>query len=114
MKICNHCNGTGHGLHNSQCEKCAGSGEGTVMVFWGYDQFPFILASGGTLEDDGRAFVPAYNMRIRPMKIMPLKEGKAVKERLKELEDEQNKTLKSMRKCFNARLKLLFPWAIKI
>jgi len=124
MKTCKHCKGTGRiTLPPSyppkrtddtfvDCPQCAGSGEGTVMVFWRYDMFPFVLAAKGTLQDDGTAFVPSYQGSFRPIKIMPMKEGNELAAKLQALAAEQEMALSAVRAGFHARLKELAPWVL--
>ena len=69
MKTCKHCKGSGriaappeHRPKSTEdtfvdCPKCGGTGEGSYMIFWAYDLFPYILGATGTLEDDGMATV---------------------------------------------------------
>lgn len=125
MKTCKYCKGTGRvtlpptyppkRTHDTfvDCPQCAGSGEGSVMVFWRCDTFPFVLAGQGTLQDDGTAFVPSYQGSFRPTHILPMKEGKELAAKLKALAAEQDIALTAVRAGFHARLKEIAPWVIK-
>lgn len=125
MKTCKHCKGTGRVTlppsyppkrtddTYADCPKCNGTGEGQQMIFWRHDMFPFILAAPGTLEDDGTAYVPTYQGKFRPVKVMPLKEGREVWGKLLALKTEQEAVLKAVREGFHSRLVSTAPWFIK-
>lgn len=98
-----------------KCTECDGTGKAQhfEMMFWHYDQFPFILASRGFLRDDGTAYCPSYNACFRPVKIMSLKDGKAFAAQLEELTKERKVMFETLEKSYRIRLRQIAPWAIK-
>lgn len=125
MKICERCKGEGRitgppaypprrtEYTYIDCPKCGGTGDAQQMIFWPYDQFPFLLAAPGTLKDDGTAYVPSYQGSFRPAKVMPMKEGKELAAKLKALAAEQDMAVAAVRAGFRARLNEIAPWATK-
>ena len=116
---CPECKGTGEhkqrGGPTLKCTECNGTGEHRKfeMIFWPYDQFPFVLASRGFLLDDGMAYCPSYNACFRPIKVMPLKEGEAFKKLLDEIEQERKQVFQTLEKSYRFQLHALAPWAVK-
>lgn len=111
---CPDCKGTGKfGL--SKCTECDGTGKAQrfQMMFWPYDQFPFILASRGFMYDNGTCYCPAYNGRFRPVKVMSLEEGEKVKADLDTIEHERHTMLTIIERSYRVRLRMIAPWAIK-
>ena len=116
---CPECKGTGEhkqrGGPTLICTECNGTGEHHEfeMIFWPYDQFPFVLASRGFLLDTGWAYCPSYNTSFKPIKVMPLKEGTEFKAKLDELEQERKNVLQTLDKSYRFRLHTMAPWAVK-
>lgn len=116
---CPQCKGTGEHKQKDgptlKCTECNGTGEHRKfeMIFWSYDQFPFILGSRGFLLDTGLAYCPSYNAAFRPLKIMPLKEGAEFKAKLDELEKEHRVVMHALHKSYLMRVQQIAPWAIK-
>jgi len=115
---CPYCKGTGKQPKQSakapafKCHNCNGSGKRKhfEMIFWRYDQFPFLIASPGFLEDNGMAYVPAYQRHFRPIKVLPLDEGKALWNEMECLQWRRDLMLKSFNAGWKARLNRLAPW----
>ena len=121
---CPHCKGTGeqpapwaveskgHAAPTFRCQKCNGSGERKIfeMIFWPYDKFPYLLASPGFMEDNGTAYVPAYQGHFRPVKVLALDEGKVLWKLLEGLQRERNQTLSAVEAGWKARLDQVAPW----
>lgn len=110
-KKCPTCKGVGkfrNGLKGSflRCRDCDGTGVAhrTVMVFWPYDQFPFVLCSPGFMRDNGWAYCPSYGSAFLPVKVMELQEGEQVKKKLEALVRERDVVLKSLEKCWKAQI----------
>lgn len=119
-KKCPECKGTGEWRNGKngpmmKCMECDGSGEAQhfEMIFWAYDQFPFVLASRGFIRDDGTAFVPSYARAFRPLKVMSMKDGKQFKDQLDALEEERKKVLESLENGWRVRVRVMAPWAMK-
>lgn len=83
------------------------------MIFWPYDQFPFILAAPGTLQDDGTAYVPSYQGKFRPLKVLPMKEGKELWKQIQALAALRTQAIEAVSAGFKARLDMLVPWLRK-
>jgi hypothetical protein len=125
MKTCKHCNGSGriaappeHRPKSTEdtfvdCPKCGGTGEGSYMIFWAYDQFPYVLGAPGTMEDDGMATVPSYQSKVRPIKVLAMTEGREMLARITELNKEHIAAMRAIHCGFVARLKEVAPWAVK-
>ena len=119
--LCPTCQGTGKYPHQTEdapshkCTECNGTGEAQhfEMIFWSYDQFPYVLASRGFLRDYGAAYVPSYNACFRPVKVMSLADGTAVKDTLRALEQERRVALEALEKSYRDRLRSVAPWAVK-
>lgn len=88
-----------------KCQDCNGSGEKKIfeMMFWPYSQFPYVLASPGFMEDNGTAYVPSYQGHFRPIRVLPLAEGKKLWAELEALQRERNTALKTLELGFNTR-----------
>lgn len=76
------------------------------FAFWKYDLFPFLLGGEVTkMREDGKVETKEYgrNTYFVPVKILPLKDGKAINERLRELEREYKRSLEAVRSDFMAQ-----------
>lgn len=117
---CPDCKGTGeHKQKNGptfMCHECKGTGEKQhfEMIFWSYDQFPYMLASRGFMQDDGTAYVPSYTFAVRPLKVLALDEGKKLWAALEDLQRTRNITMKALDDGWKAQLDTLAPWRHKI
>ena len=80
------------------------------MIFWSYDQFPYMLASPGHMDDNGLAYVPSYMGYFKPVKVMSLESGKKLKTKLETLAAERTATYSSVHKGFMAQLDMIAPW----
>ena len=119
---CPHCKGTGEQPKQNakpydkvpafRCQECNGSGERKTfeMIFWPYDRFPYLLASPGFMEDNGMAYVPAYQGHFRPVKVLGLAEGKQLLDMLKALQCERDQVLSALETGWKVRLDQLAPW----
>ena len=98
-----------------KCVECDGTGieQRFQMMFWLYDQFPFVLASQGFLRDDGTCYCPAYQACFRPAKIMTLEEGKKIALALEQLTREHRLAMAVVNNGYMDRLKDLIPWIKK-
>lgn len=120
---CPYCNGTGESpskLSKSRaprfkCQECNGSGErkNFEMMFWKYDQFPYVLSAPGFLEDNGTAYVPSYASHFRPIIILSLSEGVELKTKLDALEHERAAAIRTLHEGFRSRLEAVCPRALK-
>lgn len=109
-KKCPACKGTGEYRHKGnpplKCTECGGDGAAKhfLMIFWAYDQFPFVLADRGFMRDDGLAFVPSYNACFQPTRTMPLKEGRWLWQQIEALRKERQTVLDTLEKGYRIRL----------
>jgi hypothetical protein len=111
---CPACKGTGVNEAPCKCTECNGDGKAHrfQMIFWHYDQFPFVLADRGFISQ-GRAYLPAYNSHFTPCKVMPLKSGKALKAELNKLKTTHDDMIFAVRSTLKDKVRALAPWAIK-
>lgn len=118
---CPTCKGTGlqrkerKDAPDFRCQDCNGDGERKTfeMIFWRYDQFPFLLGSPGFMQDNGMAYCPSYQGQFRPVKVLSLAEGKQLWDKLEGLQRERNEMLKAIEVGWKARLDQLAPWRHK-
>jgi hypothetical protein len=98
-----------------KCTECNGTGveQQFQMVFWPHDQFPYVLASRGFLQDDGLCYCPAYLGSFQPIRVMPLEEGQKIAHQLDTLTIERVLALASLNNGFAARRDAIAPWAKK-
>ncbi len=117
---CDVCHGTGEIRPKNKkderrfnCTQCNGTGElqHYEMIFWSYDQFPFVLAGAGFVQDNGTAWLPSYESSFRPLKVMSLTDGQKFKDRLDALKQERDTVLESLEKGWQIRLDAMAPWA---
>ncbi len=87
-----------------------------LFAFWRYDLYPYVL--GGVAErmdDDGRVYVRAYQGWVKPIKLMPIKKGKALLDALKGhphgLEAQRRADLEKFEEKWDDTLFALFPEA---
>lgn len=71
-----------------------------LYAFWKYDLFPYVL--GGEvveMRDDGRVLVKGYGpgFWFKPIRLVPVKTGKAIKKKLDEIEARHNKAQKKLK-----------------
>jgi hypothetical protein len=69
-----------------------------LYAFWKYDLFPYIL--GGEvrdIDDRGLVYIEAYQGRFKPILILPLEKGLAIKKELNNLEREFRTKTKELR-----------------
>lgn len=73
-----------------------------LFAFWNYSSFPYVLGSEIIeIESDGRAYAPAYQGWITPIKILPLAAGNKLKNKLEELTKAYNAEEAALKKKFN-------------
>ena len=86
-----------------------------AYAFWGYDTFPYCL--GGEVQeikDDGYVLVKGYqSYKFKPKFFTTLAHGRELKERLDELKEQHREMRNILNEAFDARLKLLAPFALK-
>jgi hypothetical protein len=75
------------------------------MIFWPYDQYPFVLWAPGFMVDDERAWVPSYKAYFNPVAILPMHVGHAIGRELQRLKVLREHLLDSMEKEFLDLLK---------
>lgn len=57
-----------------------------LFAFWRYDLYPYVLgAEIDAMTEEGSVYAPSYQSWFRPIKIMPLKAGKAFSDRLEQM-----------------------------
>lgn len=79
--------------------------------FWKHDQFPYVLCSIGTLEDDGWFKADRYGgASFRPIKVLSLEEGHKVALALEALAGEYRVIMDSVHRGFISRIILAAPW----
>ena len=119
---CPHCKGTGvdrsamrKGEPTLICHECYGSGERKKMemMVWPYSQFPYVICGVGFMQDNGTAYLPSYMQHFRPVKVLSLKDGVALKAKLDALEQEHKTALETLHEGFIARLRAICPVAAK-
>lgn len=60
-----------------------------LFAFWRYDQYPYVLGAEITrMNDRGDVYAPAYEAWFHPVKLMPVKAGKALDDRLLQMRNE--------------------------
>ena len=98
-----------------KCTECNGTGveQHFQLMFWRYDQFPYVLASRGFLQDDGLCYCPSYNACFRPIKVMTLEEGGKIAQALSLLAKERDLALANLNEGFRARRDEIAPWLKK-
>jgi hypothetical protein len=114
-KRCSSCGGRGTLPEPNQrlkCQECDGTGHAQQMemIFWPYDRFPFILAAPGFMQDSGCAYVPSFQGSFRPMKVMPLEEGKVLQRKISLLALERVQTLQALENGWRCQLDYMAPW----
>lgn len=84
----------------------------TMFAFWGYDLFPYTLGAEATKMDErGYVYVPAYQAWVKPLRLMPLKAGRALHQALKVLENDRKIELGNVEERHLVALRKLFPEA---
>lgn len=77
-----------------------------LFAFWEYSSYPYVL--GAEIENmlpDGFINAKGYGgYSFKPIKILPLKEGKELKVKLDNLKEEYDKAEKDLRKVYNKKL----------
>lgn len=118
---CPECRGTGvykQKIKNApdlKCTECNGTGKAQhfLMIFWAYDQFPYVLADRGFMRDDGLAYVPSYNACFRPTRTMALTEGERLKREINKLADERSTLFTLLDENFRQRLQHIAHYVLK-
>lgn len=87
-----------------------------LFAFWRYDQYPYVLGAPVTkMDDEGRVYTPAYQGWVTPIKLVPLKKGKALLDALQNyehgLEIQRRRALAVFDKEWDDTLFVLFPEA---
>ena len=79
-----------------------------LFAFWKYDQFPYLLgAPVSKINEKGMWHAPNYQMWFRPQKLLPIKQGEELKEKLEKLDKEYKKEHKLVDEKFNKLLEEL-------
>lgn len=84
-----------------------------LFGFWKYDGFPYIL--GGTIiEMNSSGYIQTKEYGpghwFNPIKILPLKEGKELLNKLEELEYEYRNKNKELLETYKEKANLIAPW----
>lgn len=87
----------------------------TLFAFWRYDAFPYVLgAEILEMGDDGFVSARGFTgMRFKPIKILPLKAGVFLKQKLDELRTAERAAHQEVDTKFRKELEKLFPEAIR-
>lgn len=87
----------------------------SVFVFWSYDLFPYVLgAEADELREDGAYHVPSYQFWVgKPLKILPVAEGKKLLGRLETLKSAKLEKDRQTNELFLQELKILMPEAVE-
>jgi hypothetical protein len=95
-----------------KCQECDGTGveQHFQMMFWKYDQFPYVLASRGFLRKDGLCYCPSYNACFKPVKIMTMEQGQEVAKLLEGLTAAYSLAMDALKEQFNKQLHDIAPW----
>lgn len=84
-----------------------------MFAFWTYDQFPYILGAPiDEMDEEGRVQAPSFGKGywFRPIKIVPVAQGKKLMEQLYQLRDEKREADAALRKEFLDKAKALAPF----
>lgn len=83
-----------------------------LFVFWNYHNGSFETLLGGYVDrfdDNGRAYVPSYQMWVKPIAIFPESAVKEIRNKIKELEkeffDKKSKLLTEYKEKINSLIK---------
>ena len=84
-----------------------------VYAFWRYSHFPFVC--GGTvvgMSESGCVETKEYGKGywFLPLRIMPLEAGKALHEKINNLDAEYDSAKKAVHATYEKKLKEITPW----
>lgn len=81
-----------------------------LYAFWKYDCYPYLLGAPVVeFRDDGFITAEGYRgCRFKPIKILPLEAGKALKAKLDALEQEYNEQQRALHETFRKRARETF------
>lgn len=81
-----------------------------TIAFWKYDLFPYLLYAEVVREaEDGRVVVAGYGgMRVKPVHLLPEKQGEKIAEQLKMLDAEYKASATALKVDYTKRVSSLF------
>lgn len=69
-----------------------------LFAFWEYSLFPYFIGAPITkMNKEGLVYAPNYLGWVKPLSILPLKSGRAIKEKLNALEKEYKSAEEELR-----------------
>lgn len=93
----------------------SGANQLDLYAFWSHDTFPYVLGSEvDKFIEGGLVKVKDFgNSAFRPIKLLPLEEGKVLAEKIKSLKTTYNQKKKELKDRHEGMLRTLMPEALK-
>lgn len=84
-----------------------------LFAFWKWDSFPYVLgAKILDIKEDGRVLVEGYSSYLfRPIKILPLESGQKTYSQLKDLKQQYDVDLETLKIDYDKKLLAILPEA---